>query len=207
MSKTPDWEWSEFAAFLAQTQRRNQIMDAAEWAATLWVEFKVHGLSQKSAQVAAALNDWQPIGGELPFICLTCPEHRALSAAWFLRNGMMPPQSLALFASDVLDDYGDGGARARKPTSSKDRVRVFLIFGICFLAKLKPKRSSTLDKALRKGKRRHEAALGTIEGNSGCDIAARVLGISYDRCLGIWKKREPELKILFGTIGALSQQS
>ena len=189
---------SELAAVLAQAaqvEKFNRIGMSAWVAGRLWAAF--NALSKKgragvrSEHITAALSDWQSSGGgELPPACLADRDCKALTVAWFMRQGILPPPDLAEFGADVLADLADGGWRGSKGNSELDRFRVLLVFVICVLGGLKPKRATTrIDAVLRKGERRAEASRGMIEGNSACDIAARVTGISYDHCLGVWKKR------------------
>ena len=181
---------AEILAAAAQVEKLHMI-GMAYWAARrMQSAFEAvspkRRASLRTERVTRALGDWQDSGGgELPSACIADRDTKAVTVGWFLRQGMMPPRDLAAFGADVLTDPVGGGRRSREI----DSHRAVIVFVVCCLGGLKPKRSASKDAALRKGPHRAEASRGTIAGDSACDIAARAMGISYDRCLGAWKQR------------------
>ena len=181
---------AEILAVAAQVEKLHRLGMAYRTARRMWTAFEAvspkRRASLRTERITGALGDWHKSGGgELPSACLADRDTKALTVGWFLRQGMMPPRDLAAFGADVLTDSVGGGGRSREI----DRFRAVIVYVVCCLGGLKPKRAASKDAALRKGPHRAEASRGTIAGDSACDIAARAMRITYDHCLDLWKKR------------------
>ena len=161
-----------------------------------------YGDNALSVLVFDSLLWWLGLGGTgpLPPVCLSDWHCKALSAEWFMRQGILPRPEIASFAADVLADARDGGKltkqgrvlRAPKPRGKDgprdkgghyENIR-WLIYHLTACLGLKQERAPSVHEELRK-----ETNRGTLKGESACDIAAMVYELSYEHTVDIWKDR------------------